>query len=110
MAVNVYESEQRIYFDSEKPTIYYGWYLSTTGDASSCEHFTSPAARERFVQQVGIVYPWLDQHYRLVVAAVLLLRYIDGDDYEEALEGLDLETTMPDFDWSDFIHTIESHL
>lgn len=106
MAVNVYESEQRVYFDSEKPTTYYGWYLSTTGDASSCEHFTSSAARERFVQQVGVVYPWLDACDRLVVAAVLLLRYVgDDDDYEEVLEGLDLETAMPDFDWGAFINS-----
>jgi hypothetical protein len=53
MATNVYRSEQRISYNADAPTSYFGWEYSWGGGENVSLHvFTKEPSRQRFVDKV----------------------------------------------------------
>ncbi|OYW71026.1 MAG: hypothetical protein B7Z37_28905, partial [Verrucomicrobia bacterium 12-59-8] len=48
MSNNAYLSDQRVYFDEAKPTVYFGYTLSTSGSMDNLEWFKSEGSRTLF--------------------------------------------------------------
>lgn len=82
MALNAYDLCERISFDPDEPTEYFGYYVSDSSDSRSITRFTTAHQREQFAQHVCESLQCDDDR----LPAVMLL-YLLGDDDQVDMAG-----------------------
>lgn len=87
MATNIYDYDERWYFDPKEPTAYYGWAVMTTSEQFAVAHFKRPERREEMVTAVKKVVPKLDYSDAELLAFVLLYERLEHDEVYFLLDG-----------------------
>jgi hypothetical protein len=92
MATNVSLSEQRIWHCQQQwppdvePSIYHGFYISTTSDSFKVYPFESPEQRTAFVEAIGRAAPNLDNYDRFLIATIAALGIFDSIEHGDWLD------------------------
>lgn len=94
MSVDVYKLEERVSYQANEPTSYFGWRVSASSESASATPFRTADQRAEFVEHVGGQVARLTTQEREHVAAfaALLLRGGDERAYDlgdELLNGWD---------------------
>jgi len=80
MATNIYDFEEKWFFDPQKPDIYYGWGVTFASGHFSLAHFKRPERRKEMAEAVKKAVPILDDFEAELLAFVLLYKRVEEDE------------------------------
>jgi len=89
MALNVYDSEQKVYF-SDEPAYYFGWQFSFSGHMEDIHYFSSQSKKDKYVKQatkiLGKQHPGLKYYHNDVIALAVFAHANDSDSFDLSME------------------------
>jgi hypothetical protein len=72
MATNIYDYEEKVFFDPRNPTTYFGWYITTSSSELKVAHFKRPELRKQMAAEVQTLLP-LTEDAELLAACSLIM-------------------------------------